>query len=157
MQRNKGCCCTFLRAFFISWEFLFLASGMVMYYAFPSVEDVIKNVTGENETLRWITLGPVFLFWEQLNIIKAIRNPDAKCAKVFHEWPDYGRLRMYCGISIFYSILSVLLSGAWIIASYITFLKAFFLMFLGLGLSLVSYLSCYSAKNNLEHILALNP
>ena len=151
---RKMVCRAALRALLISPELVVLLGMAVLVYACPFVIEIAGRLPDKWEVLSWLTGGVAALFVWQLRIIHEIRNPCDDKTQLFHDWNGYEKLVIYCKVAVFYGVVSVVLSAAWIMSDVFTHGWAMVFTVTGVFLSCVSFLCCYNAKDDMEHILA---
>ena len=142
-----------LRVLLISPELVVLIGMAVLVYACPFIVEIAGRLPDKWEVLSWLTGGVAALFVWQLRIIHEIRNPGGDKTQLFHDWNGYEKLVVYCKVAVFYGVVSVMLSAAWIGAGVLTHGWAMVCTMTGVVLSCVSFLCCHNAKDDIEHIL----
>lgn len=144
----------FLRVFFVSYEFAFLASCLacymltknflVEYFPLPSLNE---------DAIKWAMIFPAGIAGWTLKEGVRVLFPGDKNEKALHEWPDYWRLKIHFDVGITNNILfAIPCFIIWILSALNTLVGAWvFVSFAG-ALSINAF-SFYSAKIHLKSAL----
>lgn len=122
----------FLRVFFVSYEFAFLALSLAVYVLSKNIFADHFPVSSLNEdAIKWAMIFPAGIAGWTLKEGVGVLFPDEKNEKVLHEWPDYWRLKIHFDVGIMNSILFAFpcfivwllsalntLDGAWVFTSF---------------------------------------
>lgn len=96
----------YLRVFFVSFEFLTL---VIAYFIYSLAGDYFANylasATLNDDALKWIVLFPTTVIGWILKEGVSVLFPDDKLAKIFHEWPDFWKLKVHFNVGLFYCLL----------------------------------------------------
>ena len=99
----------YLRVFFVSCEFVFLCLSLAIYSLFGELFEKHFLVVSINEdALKWAMIFPISISGWTLKEGFGVIFPDEKTLKVFHEWPDFWRLKVHFNLGIMNSIIYLL-------------------------------------------------
>lgn len=94
------------RFFFISFEFLIVLIGLVIYFLGGScVQNLTQRLIMSSEKMHYLVLLPPTLFAWILIYGKKILFPDKDDKKILCDWPNYWRLEIGFRVSLFYGLL----------------------------------------------------
>ena len=137
----------FLRVFFVSYEFAFLAVCLTGYILTRNSLAEYFPLTSLNEdAIKWAMIFPAgisgWTFKEGLRVL----FPGDKSEKTLHEWPDYWRLKIHFDVGITNSILfTIPCSIVWLMSALNTLVGAW--VFFGFAGALsINAFSFYAAK-----------
>lgn len=143
----------YLRVFFVSFEFLTLVTA---YFVYSLAEDFLANylssTTLNEDALKWIVLFPVTIIGWILKEGVSVLFPDEKLVKIFHEWPDFWKLKVHFNVGLFYCLLGLPCILVWLMDKVAT--ASGVVVFVGCSLALViNAYSFYSAKIQVKSAL----
>jgi len=118
----------YLRVFFVSYEFAFVALCVALYLFLKEILSKYFPLSSLNDdAVNWAMLFPVGISGWTLKEGVSVIFPSEKDEKALHEWPDYWRLKVHFDVGVFNSILFVIpclvvwllgvlhtLNGAWV-------------------------------------------
>ncbi len=144
----------YLRVFFVSCEFFFLAVCLVSYiFSQELLSEYFPLDSLNDDAVKWAMLFPLgiagWTFKEGVGVI----FPSEKDQKALHEWSGYWRLKAHFDVGIFNSIVFILpCLAVWLLSALNTFLGTWvFVAFAG-ALSINAY-SFYAAKIEVKSAL----
>lgn len=104
----------FLRALFISPEFLFILISVALYkFNFQLFSKIGSRIQEENKIWEYLPFLPFLFTSAVIKISYTIRSPLEKNNKILYKWPLYTYLKNRVYVSIFICILCCL-SGFYI-------------------------------------------
>jgi hypothetical protein len=144
----------YIRVFFVSYEFLFLFSGLAIYLFFGDLLSGYFAVSLLNEdAVKWAMLFPMGMTGWTLKEGVGVIFPDGRDSKVLHEWPEYWRLKVHFNVGIFNSILFILPCAAiWFAGAPKSFRGAWIFSVFAIALSINAF-GFYAAKISIKSAL----
>jgi len=93
-----------MRVLFISFEFLLVLGGLIVFFFYDTMLTNFGVLNLNNDALKWAFILPLTIAGTTFKEGVLVLFPDEEKAKVFHEWPDYWKLKAHFNIGIFISI-----------------------------------------------------
>lgn len=102
----------FLRAFFISPEFLLIALACYLFHQ-PIINNAIIEIQifKESEFAKWLAIAPISLGIFNIKSIKASNFLKEDSKRIILEWPNYWKIKIHLLISFIYSVVFILISA----------------------------------------------
>lgn len=144
----------FLRVFFVSYEFVFLALCLAVYMLSQKVLSGSFPLSSLNEdAVKWAMIYPAGIAGWTLKEGVEVLFPGENNEEVLLEWPDYWKLRIHFDVGITNSILfTIPCFIVWLLSALNTLVGAW--VFVGFAGALsINAFSFYTAKIHLKSVL----
>lgn len=144
----------FLRIFFVSYEFAFLALCLAVYLlSQKTLSQHFPLVSLNKDAIEWAMIFPAGIAGWTLKEGAGVLFPDDKNEKALHQWPDYWRLKIHFDVGITNSILfTIPCFVVWLLSALNTLVGAW--VFVGFAGALsINAFSFYVAKIHLKSAL----
>ena len=102
-KRNIDMLLRFLRAFFISFEFLFLICGVVLFIYRERLQ-ALGVIAQDYELVKWVALLPSGLLVWTLKSWKKIREPANVHVKFYQQWEGFESIKIVCVAGVIYAV-----------------------------------------------------
>lgn len=144
----------FLRVFFVSYEFVFLALCFAVYmFSQKFLSEYFPLSSLNEDAIKWAMILPAGIAGWTLKEGAGVLFPSEKNEKALHEWPDYWKLKIHFDVGIMNSILfAIPCFVVWVFSALNTLVGAW--VFVGFAGALsINAFSFYTAKIYLKSAL----
>lgn len=100
----------FGRVFLVSFEFLWLLVGVVIYFNLDKiVSNYVFSLKFSDEFAEWLILAPVSLFLWIFREVRSLLIGDKESIRVLTDWEEYWQLKIHTSVNLIYSLVFLVL------------------------------------------------
>lgn len=96
------------RAFFLSFEFVTIAGGVVIYCLAPSTNEMLASIGADREGYRYVCFIPVGLFAFCVKFVNDILSPSHEMRPQLVDWNSRYVLKVYCFAALAYAMIGAI-------------------------------------------------
>ena len=96
------------RAFFLSFEFVTIVGGVLIYLLVPSVKEMLATIGADKDGCRYVCFIPAGLFAFCVKFVNDILSPAHEMRPQLVDWTARYMLKVYCFAALAYAMVGAI-------------------------------------------------